>query len=358
MATRDLISEQKNVDAFIKAQGKLPSTDADWRVVHSATYGAELPADLANLPMYKASSNPDANTSAPKPVMFQGSDVGDSAIASATSAYNAAAPVSSLVDKVRSRLKEKFQPETATLGLGAYAATLGALDPNGVMAGIDEQTNKFRRNGALALQALSTANDIYSEQAKLTLDNLTSLETKRAAYEKEQKDTEGQMEDLALTVAKTGQPIPDAMLALLPPAKRDIYKGMSSVFAADNARTSAKSGGSGSGSGGSGTTPEPVVSYNDFLKAMGDKLQMSLDPNAQEWKDAYDEYKASNPTSAQDVKALQKLLTTADKQKMYASGLDYNNANDIDEYLKTKIIKGDTAGTATPAETNYSSLMP
>ena len=228
MATRNLELEKRAVDDFVKNRGKTPSTPDDWKLIHKASYGTDLPSDLASLPMYRqASTNPSANTT--PALNYQGADISDTALTGARNealSYN----TSGFLDKVKQRLQEKFKPETEVLGLGSFSATLGALDPNGVMQGISEKTGQFRRKGALALQALSTANDIYSEQAKLAYDKLNSLEEKRTAYETEQKTLESEMKDIALTIAQTGQAIPEEVLSLLPSNLRGAYEALPQIF--------------------------------------------------------------------------------------------------------------------------------
>lgn len=264
--TRDLKLEQAAVDAFIKNQNRKPSTPDDWKAIHTSSYGTQLPPELASLDMYTQSS-PTQTPTAPTPtstptpttpvtggastnptanLSYHGQDVSDSALKTASDSafsYNTAG----FLDKVKERLQQKFKPETETLGLGAFASTLGPLDPNGVIRGIDEKSTQFRRKGALALQALSTANDIYSEQAKRAADKLDYIEGLRSKYEAEQKDAEGQIQELALAIAKSGGDIPQDILALLPQKQLEGYKVLSQIFKAENARKA----GSGGGGGGS-----------------------------------------------------------------------------------------------------------
>ena len=231
MATRNLELEKKNLGDLLKNNpGKDINnlTPDDWKLIHTASYGTDLPSDLASLPMYQqASTNPSANTT--PALNYQGADISDTALTGARNealSYN----TSGFLDKVKQRLQEKFKPETEVLGLGSFSATLGALDPNGVMQGISEKTGQFRRKGALALQALSTANDIYSEQAKLAYTKLNDLEAKRAEYETGQKDFEADAKDLALKYAEGGNDIPTTILDMLPQKLRAGYEALPQMY--------------------------------------------------------------------------------------------------------------------------------
>lgn len=258
MATRNLQLESKYVDQFFQSNGTAPSAPDDWKSIHAAAYGSDLPAELAALPMYQssqlpptpgagtpASTNPVSNTSPTGGgLSYRGMNISDSALRTAGDAAGSF-NTSGFLDQVKARLQQKFKPETEVLGLGSFAATLGALDPNGVMMGINEKTGQFRRKGALMLQALTTANDIYSEQAKIASDKFTRLEDLRSAYEKEQKDAEGELQDLALAIAKAGGDIPADLLGLLPPKQVEGYKQLAAVFKAENLRIASKRSGGG-----------------------------------------------------------------------------------------------------------------
>lgn len=227
MAQRNLDIEKQKVNDFVANQNKEPSTPDDWKMIHTAAYGTNLPEELASLPMYQqASTDPQANVDG---LNFRGANISDTALGTAREealSYDQ----TGFLDKVKERLQKKFKPETETLGLGSFSATLGALDPSGVMQGVNEKTGQFRRKGALALQALGTANDIYSEQAQRASDRLNMLEGYRTEYEKEQKTLESEMKDIALTIAQTGKPIPNEVLDLLPANMRAAYEALPQIF--------------------------------------------------------------------------------------------------------------------------------
>ena len=92
------------------------------------------------------------------------------------------------------------------------------------------------------------------------------------------------------------------------------------------------------------TTTEPIKSYDEFLKEMGNELNISLDPNSQKWIDLYEQYKK--------FELSKDLLTNTDKKKMLAMGLDYSDPDDIDEYLKTLIKKTSTANSTSSDTTS------
>lgn len=297
MATaRDLKLEQVAVDSFFKNQGRAPSSPSDWKTIHTASYGTSLPPELASLPMYQSASPVTTTPTAPAPLdnslSYRGQNISDSALKSAGDSalsYN----TSGFLDKVKERLQKKFKPESEVLGLGSFSATLGALDPSGVMQGINEKSGQFRRKGALALQALSTANDIYSEQAKLAADKLNLLDSYRTDYEKVQKGVEEDMKDLALSIAKTGKAIPNEILDLLPANMRAVYQGLPKVLYVPKA-----SGGGGGGSGllnidgADNTTPAAIpMTYEEFLANESDNRGMSIDPSLKVNKDDYEAYK-------------------------------------------------------------------
>lgn len=237
---RNLAQEKVYVDKFFQSQGKAPSTPEDWKSIHTATYGAQLPAELAQLPMYQqVSSNPVSNvsmttTSSDTPIggglNYMGADISDTALTQARDnalSYNQ----TGFLDKVKARLQQKFKPEVETLGMGSFSSTLGPLDPSGVMTGVNEKSNQFRRKGTLALQALSTANDIYSEEAKRAMEKLTRLENYRSQYETEQKQLESEMKSLALTIAQSGKEIPNEILSMLPQNLQAAYQALPQIFA-------------------------------------------------------------------------------------------------------------------------------
>jgi len=230
MANRDLTKEQEAVNLFIQNQGKKPISSEDWKQIHTMAYGSDLPAELNSLPMY---STPTVENTVPitnaKALNYMGSDISDTALSQAkteASSYN----TSNFLDKVKTRLQEKFKPESETLGLGTFASGLGALDPTGVNLGMQEQSNKFIRNGNLALKALSTANDIYSEQATLAINNLNYLTGLRSDYDTKQKETENELKNLALSIAEQGQNVPQEILDLLPKDQQAVFAGLGKIY--------------------------------------------------------------------------------------------------------------------------------
>jgi hypothetical protein len=184
------------------------------------------------------------------------------------------------------------------------------------------------------------------------------------------------MKSLALTIAKTGQQVPDAILNLLPANQRSIYQGMSGIFA----ETKKSSGNNNNGNNNVSLTVDNPEDYDTFAKNYQDVYQMSIRPDAPVIKQAYDEYvaqfKSASPdneyqtyaqkyadgdinvtqleakfgkkvknqilaqsadlTKTQDnseLGILQELLSPTDKQNMYSLGLDWNKLSDIQSYL-------------------------
>lgn len=74
---------------------------------------------------------------------------------------------------------------------------------------------------------------------------------------------------------------------------------------------------------------EPLLGYDAFLKDLGDKLGQSLDPNSKANKDEYEGYKQKH-----SALAAKKELTTTDKKKMRAQGLDPDDDDDVESYIK------------------------
>lgn len=113
--------------------------------------------------------------------------------------------------------------------------------------------------------------------------------------------------------------------------------------------------GSSSGGGGSAadesTTPADVISKDDFTSAyiseVGELSAMSPDitnPEVKAQIDAlYQEYVGSIPTtsSVSDAKLI-KSLSSTDKKKMYARGLDPASGSDVKKYLEEEYNKTET----------------
>lgn len=166
-------------------------------------------------------------------LQYKGADISDTALQNAQQEYFKYNPVQFL-DKVKSRLQEKFKPETEVLGLSSFASQLGPLDPNGVIKGIADKQRQFARKGDLALQAMSTGNEIYSGQAKRAYENMTMLQDLRSEYEQNQNDAQKELHNLALEMVKTGQEVPNEILSLLPTEYKDIYNQLAESYKINN----------------------------------------------------------------------------------------------------------------------------
>jgi len=103
-------------------------------------------------------------------------------------------------------------------------------------------------------------------------------------------------------------------------------------------KASGGGGGSGSSGGGGITASSQHLSFDEWLGQVEQEKKINYnidDPKVKSQLDTgYQAY--LNETLQGDIKGLQKLLTTTDKQKMYSQGLDTNKAGDIDTYLRAK----------------------
>lgn len=231
---RDLEKEKAAVGEFGKITGRMPSSSEDWAKVHQYAYGSNVPDELKSLPINNASPDAQngtvvASSGESGSLPFRGADISDTALQGARNEYFSYNQ-SGFLDKVKQRLQQKFKPESETLGLSSYAQSLGPLDPNGVMKGIADKSGQFQRKGALALKALSTANDIYSEQANRAYEKLSMLNDMRDIYEQNQKETEMEVKSMALEMIKSGKDVPEDLLNLLPQDMRDVYAKAGKMF--------------------------------------------------------------------------------------------------------------------------------
>lgn len=241
---RDLQLEQSKLGEFMSMSGgKEPKTSEDWNRFAKYVYGSNMPDELQAKFTQTATPAPaPAPTSAPadafsvtsNPTMYQGMDISPEALSTAREQALSYTTPSTFLDKVKTRLQEKFKPEGAELGMGSFSESLGPLDPAGIQAGIAEKSGQFKRKGLLALKALSTANDIYSEQADKALQKFNMLQTAASNYEAEQKEALNEIKNLAIQIAAKGQPIPNELLDLLPQDQRQIYDKLPSLLADQN----------------------------------------------------------------------------------------------------------------------------
>lgn len=266
---RDLELEQQAIGRFGKETGGMPSTQEDWSQVHGFAYGDNLPEELQQLPVNQTPVAPPVNTpvvqtpqvntpTAPtptqnQPLNFRGADISDTSLNNARDAYDQF-DMGGFTDKVKERLQKKFKPETEVLGLSAFANTLGPLDPRGVMKGINDKSNQFRRKGALALQAITTGQEAYGAEATRAYDNMSRLEGMREAYEEEQTAAQDDIKSLALMMAEQGADIPQEILALLPQDQVGIYQTMAQEIKAMRAAEQQSLSNSYSGGGYGGDT--------------------------------------------------------------------------------------------------------
>ncbi len=236
--------ESKHVDTFFQEQGRAPSSEEEWKTIHTASYGTDLPEELASLDMYKTAPPtptlpaeiPGEAPPASDALMYRGQDISDTALQGAAEKYGSY-DQPAFLDKVKERMQEKFKPETETLGLGTFSSTLGPLDPSGVMKGINEKSGQFRRKGALMLQALSTANDVYSSEAQRALDKMNMLEGYRDSYEQQQKGVEQDFINLAVGMAEKGIDVPPDLMNLLPPKYQQALMDMPGLIRASDKGT-------------------------------------------------------------------------------------------------------------------------
>jgi hypothetical protein len=273
-----------------KTQNQVPDSDVEYWKGQGWSDVNPNPEPIANVNPQQAGANANATAqSGGQPLNYMGNDVSDSALAGARKAYEPWTQPNNFLDKVKERLQTKFKPETETLGLGSFSATLGALDPSGVMAGISEKSNQFRKKGALALKALSTANDLYSEQANIALDKLNRLEGYREAYEDDQKAMESEFKDLAMNLVQQGLEVPPDIMQMLSPKYQQVIGSLSGVYKqAENDERIANASGSGDagwfndeinlGYGGEcGVVARRVWSVIPDEYGMGDTLKTKMD---------------------------------------------------------------------------------
>lgn len=318
--SRNTAAEKTAVDTFTKAQGHLPSTQSDWQKVYTSVYGNKLPNDPAIQKVFNMSvgtganpavpttsatptaptANPSVsgatnlnvgsasstiNSSAPPAsgnLNYRGFDIGDKALQGAYGAYQATSSPNDFLNVVRQKLKEKFQPESETLGVGDWAKSVGWSGPQGWNTGIQEKNLAIRQKGALALDALGKANDLYSEAAKNAKQKFDDLWGMRDDYDKAQKDMENELEDLALAIAKTGGSIPADLLNMLPAERRGWYSAMANAVKSAEARSK---------SGGSAKETYNPLSYQEWLaKKSSETGSISLADNAAR-REEYNQYK-------------------------------------------------------------------
>jgi murein DD-endopeptidase MepM/ murein hydrolase activator NlpD len=232
---RDLEKEKSYLKQFGEETGKMPSTEGDWKAFHTMVYGKDLPQELGSLPMYSSGAAPETTTPEIQSdgATYMGQDVSNVALDEARKGYEPYENTGKdFMSRVQERIKTKFKPESSTLGIGSFSATLGALDPTGTMNAITEKSNEFRKKGSLALQALTTAGGLFDEQAKRSYDKLERLEGLRKDYETEQNAFETEAKNLALTLAQSGTEIPADLLNLLPQKWKEVYKGLPSLIRA------------------------------------------------------------------------------------------------------------------------------
>ena len=66
MAERNIALETENLNKYASAHGgQTPTLAEDWKSVFTATYGTDLPPELANLEMFKASNPAQVPTPTP-----------------------------------------------------------------------------------------------------------------------------------------------------------------------------------------------------------------------------------------------------------------------------------------------------
>lgn len=234
MAIRDIEKEKKYLGEFGKKYGYMPSTAEQWKDFHLMVYGSDLPQEIANLDAKVISSSALPSSSIPTQTdplsNYQGSNISDTAIQEATKQYEQYSQPKNFLNEVKKRLTQKFKPESANLGIDVYSASLGVLNPNQVMSGLAIKTNQIQDKAAIALQALSTAGELYSEQATNAYNKLNNLQTLRKEYEGSQKETESELRALALEIAKQGGDIPQELLDVLPQDEVEGYKALSKIY--------------------------------------------------------------------------------------------------------------------------------
>jgi len=229
---RDLNAEKAAVDKFNSAQGRLPSTPDDWKNIATSVYGTNLPADLqqklggTQQPAQQPQQQPSA-------LNYMGSNVSDQALGQAQQqAGNFNAP--NFLDKVKFALQEKFQPGKEQMGMGAFSSSLQKMGvpftPQMYSQGQQEQQNEWTQKGQLALQALTTANNIYSTAATNAQNHFNDLMTLRQNYDAKQQAFQSTVAQTIQGIAQMGEGIPQDLINALPPEQRQFYQGLGKFY--------------------------------------------------------------------------------------------------------------------------------